>query len=116
MYNYRMVKDGNSFSVMEVWYDDSGKPESFTPVRLSEPIHEDFLNGMCGGCATDKEKDDAARFQIIKELTMIINDLSNDAAPLINKRQQQDVRVGSSPEQMADYRRKLTQHQRGEQR
>ena len=84
MYNYRMVKDGNSFSVMEVWYDDSGKPGSFTPVRLSEPIHEDVLNGMCGGCATDKEKDDAARFQIIKELTMVINDLSNDAAPLIN--------------------------------
>ena len=85
MYNYRMVKDGNSFSVMEVWYDDSDKPESFIPLRLSDPIHEDFLNVKCEGCATDKEKDGAARSQIIKELTMIINDLSNDAAPLINK-------------------------------
>ena len=106
-----MVKDGNSFSVMEVWYDDSDKPESFTPVRLSEPIHEDFLNVKCEGCATDKEKGDAARFQIIKELTMIINDLSNDAAPLINKRQKQEIRVGSSSEQMERLRQELLNQQ-----
>jgi len=85
-FNYRMVKDGDYFSVMEVWYGNSGKAESFIPVRLSEPIHEDLLSVKCEDCATDEEKDAAARFEIIKQLTMIIRDLSNDAAPLIHKR------------------------------
>ena len=78
-----MVKEDGSYCVMEVWYGDSGKPESFLPVSLSDPIHEDLLNVKCDGCANDEEKDAAARFQIIKELTAIINDLSNDAASLI---------------------------------
>ena len=33
-FNYRMVKDGDYFSVMEVWYGNSGKAESFIPVNM----------------------------------------------------------------------------------
>lgn len=82
-YNYRMVKDGNSFSVMEVWYNESGKPDGFNRINMSEPIDEDFLSVKCECCATDKDKDAAARHLIIQNLTRIINDLSNDAAPLL---------------------------------
>jgi hypothetical protein len=68
---------------MEVWYNESGKPEGFNRIDMSEPIDEDFLSVKCECCATDKDKDAAARHLIIQNLTRIINDLSNDAAPLL---------------------------------
>ena len=84
-YNYRMVKKNGAYSVREVWYASGARPESYVPVRISEPIHEDLLDVKCAKCATEEEKDAAARFIIIKQLTDIIRDLSNDAAPLLDE-------------------------------
>ena len=84
-YNYRMVKKDGAYSVMEVWYASGARPESSVPVRISEPIHEYLLDVRCEKCATEDEKDAAARFMIIKQLTDIIRDLSNDAAPLLHE-------------------------------
>ena len=85
MYNYRMVKKNGAYSVREVWYAENGIPESSVPVRISEPIHEDLLDVKCEKCATEGDKDAAARFMLIKQLTTIIEDLSNDASPLLHE-------------------------------
>jgi hypothetical protein len=82
-FNYRIVKEDEHYSLREVWYGEDEQPCSWAPVYLTEPIPEDLLSVSCTKCSTDREKDAAARFEIVKQLTSIINDLSNDAAPLL---------------------------------
>lgn len=83
-FNYRIVKEDGHYSLREVWYGEDKQPFSWAAVNLSEPIPADFLSVPCTKCSTDSEENAAARFEIVKQLTSIINDISNDAAFLLS--------------------------------
>lgn len=44
-WNYRVVKDGESFNITEVYYDKNGEPTGYAVFDRAEKFHIDILTG-----------------------------------------------------------------------